>query len=373
MKKTTVYFLSLICLTLIIGASIFLISHLSKNDNAWSSNWSRTITVKDGVADPGKTVADFTISKEDDYRLSFSWIPAGHSKNDVAKISPANFGFLTALLLYAPSGDLIYGTSATAMTADPVVDLAPGTYHAEFHYLTSASDYEAFAAQYLCGTYSAPYWASQNADIFSSLQKNGTWEVDYSLSVSTDGSLTTASMMAVVCGLLIGVVLLFLFLAMITKGNRISSPKYDERQELERGRGFRYAFFSMLLFLLLLFILDSALQLEGTVFRTLTILTTFVGLNVYVIYCLWHEAYFALNQKTTSVMILFCFIGISNLAIAIINYLDGSMIKDGQFGPSILNLFCAFTFLNVFAVMFIKRCVNAKLEKTVGAEDDEDE
>ena len=373
MKKTTVYLISLICIILLIGANIFLIGYFSKGEDAWSSSWSHSVSVTDGVVSPEKTVTDFTISREGDYLLSFSWIPAGHSENDLAKLNSSDFGFMTALLLYAPSGDLVYGTSATAMTADPSVTLAPGTYRAEFHYLTSTSEYEEFAAKYLCGTYAAPYWASQNAEIFDSLQKNGTWNVDYSLSVSSRQSLSISAMTAVAFGLLIGFVLIFLFLALITKGNRVSSPKYDERQELERGRGFKYAFFSMLLFLLLLFILDSALQLEGTVFRTLAILTTFVGLNVYVIYCLWHEAYFALNQKTTSVMILFCFIGIFNLAIAIINYLDGSMIKDGQFGPSILNLFCAITFLNVFAVMFIKRCVNAKLEKTVGAEDDEDE
>jgi len=365
MKKTTVYVLSLIAALALIGFSIFFLKDQFKGDNVWSSDWSVGVSVEDGIVAHETSLSEFTISKAGDYNFSFSWLPSGYSKKNVTEVPSHELGFVTVLLLFDKSKDLVYATASGAMTADTTLTLSPGTYCAEYHYLTSIEQYEEYAAKYLCGAYSAPYWAREQAGTFASLQKNGNWTMEYSMKVSSLSDASYATSLGMLMGFLLGLCLVFMILALITKGNRLKSPKYDERQEIERGRGFKYAFFCMLIILFALSVFSAGGFFDARDFLVTYSLAMFAGVNVYVLYCIWHEAYFALNQKTTYVIVMFFLIALSNLALTIFSYFDGILIQNGKFGYGVLNLFCTITFFNMFIVMLIKRCVNARSEDSL--------
>ena len=97
----------------------------------------------------------------------------------------------------------------------------------------------------------------------------------------------------------------------------------------------------------------------------------FLGLITYAVYCIWHESYFAINEKTTRVIIFFAFIALINLVIGIINIINGQIIVDGRITFRILNLFCTVFFVVIFATMLLKRISNSHKSSNEEEEDDE--
>ena len=95
----------------------------------------------------------------------------------------------------------------------------------------------------------------------------------------------------------------------------------------------------------------------------------FAGLLVYAVYCIWHESYFALNQRTNVVISFFTFIGLFNLVIAITAIARGTMMENGRFSTTFLNLECAVLFLILMVTMLIKKLRDRKADAQI--EDEE--
>ncbi|MBR6478336.1 MAG: hypothetical protein IKS85_07795 [Lachnospiraceae bacterium] len=373
MKKSLVYILSAVGIIVFTVTFIFIFMALFKNDESWSSNWSQTVNVKDGQTDPEMILQDFTIDEQGDYTLSFSWLPEGYHTADILNISTDRLGFLTVIIVMEDSGSVTYASTGGALQADPTVTLSPGTYHVQYHYITDAATYESLASTYLCGTQSAPFWAADYQDVFAALQKNGSWTMNYSFSVTSHSDMTFGAIICILFGMLIGGCIGMIVWAAYSKGNRVSSPKYDERQEMERGRGFKYSFFITCLFIVVAYILETAGLLARPYYQLFNILGLFIGLTVYIVYCIWHEAYFALNQNTRTVIISLTLIAIANIALAIINYLDGSMFQNGTFGPSILNALMAIVFIVLLATVLLKQMVDSKNNAMIEDADEEED
>lgn len=372
-KKTIISLFLILAILILSGVSIVFLLKKDDKDQNWNSKWSQSVTVKNGVADPGVITQNFTIKSEDTYSYSYDWLPTGNSKEDLENILPKDLGFVTAFVLFDESGKEIFATAATAVSADTTLELTPGMYYAEYHYLTDLSQYEDFAEKYLCGSYQVSSWAEDMKGTFASLQTNGGWTMEYSLIVQAAGEYSTAYATGAIWGILLSICLIALFIVLITKDHSLESPKYDERQELERGRGFRYAFFTMLCFFGMLLIFELSEIVRFANFEFLFAFGLFLGVLVHIVYCIWHEAYFALNQKTPTVMLSFLFIGVANLMIAILNFSKGEISLDGHLQPAILNLFCTLLFLAVFITMFLKKLVTDRKNAEIEEADEEAE
>ncbi len=92
--------------------------------------------------------------------------------------------------------------------------------------------------------------------------------------------------------LLIVLILALLFLFLMKFGGK--KDNYDERQELIRGKGFKYGFLTMMLADGILAVAMRKIQLAP---QWLILTPIFAGLWVFSIYALWNSAYFAINQK----------------------------------------------------------------------------
>ena len=90
---------------------------------------------------------------------------------------------------------------------------------------------------------------------------------------------------------------------------------------------------------------------------------------VHVVYCIWHESYFALNQKTNTVMISFVVIGLVNLLIGLINLANGNVIKNGRLSFAVLNLIAAVLFIVLFLTLLLRKIV--KGSENADAEEEE--
>lgn len=373
MKKNVALVIAIIVLILLIGTCSFLLYKESKDSEAHLGTWSTTVQVSQGTPDKECSTQDFGIDKNGTYTLHFQWLPEGTKVKDLDTVSSKNLGFLTALVVFDQYGDEVYATDGLALTIDTEIELTAGLYHAEYHYLTTQEQYEEFSKTYTCGSHEAPRRAKEMAAVFANLQENGTYKMEHEFSAHSQSTTSYLRTCGAILGLMIGFCLAFLILLAITKGNRMQNPQYDERQELMRGRGFRYGFFSLLSFELILFCLDASGVFPGLDLSYIYCAGLFFGIMVHIVYCIWNEAYFALNQKTSTVMYMFGAIFLANLVISILNIWDGSMYKDGQFGPSLLNLMCTLLFLVLFVTVILKKIAVARQNAFISEEDEEDE
>ena len=369
MRKTTAAALAALGIVLVLVCMELLIRSDRNGNDSWSSTWSRKIAVSDGKADPTVNRGNFQIEKDGEYQLYLSWLPEGCDRSDVSKLTAKDAGFLTAVVISDAKGRPIFSRSATAIYFDTTILLDQGLYSMDFYYMTDREEFMEFARTYLCGSAQAELWA-EDID-FASLQKSGSWTMDFELRVAPAASWDARGSAVLLVGILFGLCLLVLMLAAISKGKRVENPRYDERQELERGRGFRSAFFTLLICCGLTFCIDLA-KLFPTVDMVLLYgFGVFLSLAVYCVYCVRHECYFALNQKTVSVTVCLALVGLFNLIIAVSNILSGRMFENGRVSFHFLNLLCAALFL-VLALALLIKWLSDRKKAASGSEDGEE-
>lgn len=168
-----------------------------------------------------------------------------------------------------------------------------------------------------------------------------------------------------VLGFLIGFTAVVIFCGLLYKlGTRKSERKrYDERQQIIRGRGYKYAFFSLLLYFAVMsgitelvnktFITSSAISIIGICF----------GVGVYAVYCIMNGGYFAVNEKQRRAMILLGIIALVNVISSVGLIHDKELVKDGVLTGRCANLACTVLFVVVFIAIAIKSIIDKKEEE----------
>ena len=160
------------------------------------------------------------------------------------------------------------------------------------------------------------------------------------MSAQTAGRLTGLAV-----GLLVGIILLIVILKATKKDGKIKC-RYDERQEITRGKAFKYGFFTLIVCNFLYGIGNSLGERVYVDPMAGMFLSICIGITVYASYCIWHESYFSLNENPKRVIIAFVAIGLFNAVIGVHNICDGSFVEDGVIGFHCTNLICS-------AVMFV--------------------
>lgn len=346
---------------LLLGLTFYWISDTNQSD--WTSEWSLDIMLSDGEAAPQTSHGNFTIEEDGNYNLSLKYLPKGSSLKSLSKHPEFAPAFIAGCVITDEQGRFQYAISGSYFTVDTGMELTAGTYNLDYYYITNREDYVEFAKTYLCGSALAESYADSidfpySSEIAVSSTKQETWSMEYALSVSQSGVHSIQSI-AVLFGVLIGVYLLILIFSLSTKGPELKE-QYDERQELERGRGFKYAFFTMLICFQIMFIMDIAgipLAADASVLYCCGVL---LGVLVCMVYCIWHESYFALNQNMLSNMIALGLIGLTNFVIGLSHMIAGTLVENGRLTFRVLNLLCSFLFFALFLTMLLKKIVSSK-------------
>ncbi len=336
-------------IALIIGGVVILASGERKGLE-WRSNWSWDISVQDGIPETKSTDGDFMLDKTERYKLTLQWNPEGSHPRDVRE---KNMGFVTGCTVTDDHGRLVFASSGLAETEQVTMELEAGTYHLGYYYFTNAEEFTAFAENWLCGKQKAEDLAGSYD--FSALSKNGTWKMNYSLKTDVAVIFGTTTILSVLTILTGALVVTLAVLSLVGK-KRTSGKRYDERQELEQGRGFRAAFFSVLISIFI----SLMMELSGVVPEQDAVLlyeiALFVGITVYVVYGVWHECYFALNEKLSGMVVMFLCIGCINLLLSIPHLiLEGVYDEDGKLSTTILNLMCAGTCFALLITVLLKK------------------
>lgn len=166
-------------------------------------------------------------------------------------------------------------------------------------------------------------------------------------------------------GLAFGIVTALIIFALIWKfSKKTMKGTFDERQELVRGRGYRYACFTMLGLLVLDLLIESLGAFETLpVTRSLWIFFMILaGVMVYALYCIKNDSYFGVGMDTRTYRAIMWVVIVCNAISAFSGLREGAMV-DGKlaFGP-----FSALLFVIAFAIIMIALSVrsrNAALEE----------
>lgn len=148
--------------------------------------------------------------------------------------------------------------------------------------------------------------------------------------------------------LLIGSVLLVTLAILRTRGDS-SAGRYDERQVIARGKAFKYAYFSILIYYLiycciLIYIDDKWLQM------TCTALGMFISVTVFAVSAIWNDAYVSFQEKSGSYLAIFWVLLAVNLMPVICKLFSQEPME-----MTMLNLFGTLMAAAILMAMALKR------------------
>ena len=157
-------------------------------------------------------------------------------------------------------------------------------------------------------------------------------------------------------GLIVGLVIAFALLK-IANTNHKMKTEYDERQQSIRGRGYMYAFYTLLFFEVVKMILSAGeveLPIEP---YALDCIGLILGCTVLGTYCIWNDVYWGLNNNKKTYYIIFALCIIFNIIPIAGQAANGTLVEDGKIGLPILNIMVLFMIIVLGAELIIKKII----------------
>lgn len=128
--------------------------------------------------------------------------------------------------------------------------------------------------------------------------------------------------LGIVSGIAFGALFAFLVIKLIRKATHQEGTwcRYDERQQAARGKGYKYAFYTVLILNALAMFWYSISETAGDPFtHAVFLVIMLIGILVYVSYAIWSNAYIGTNETFRSSLILVGAVSLLNLVIGILN------------------------------------------------------
>lgn len=154
-------------------------------------------------------------------------------------------------------------------------------------------------------------------------------------------------------GIIIGCCFVIWFLK-VTKRDGSLKCKYDERQQMVRGRGFKYGFFGWMIFNAVCIVTDIGWE-ERYMDQSMTLFCgMLIGIAIYASYSIWHDGYFSLNENPKRIMAILIVVTMLNIVCAAYQ-IENGLLENGVL--TLLNgcnLSVAITSLFLLIVIFVK-------------------
>ena len=341
MKKKVIAGLSLVVIALYTLLYLF-----STPKSVYEADMEKDIIVQGGVAQSEPLVSTFEIPKDGEYVMYAEW-----------EISPEGEGMLMACCIRDENGKDVNNFSAywINMMSRPM-QLEAGEYTITLTPLTGAEQWREYFAGFDTSDWDVPL---EEQELEFEFATDGEFHFDFDFRVETYKDMDA---LIFVLALAIGALLIVILFAMTQKGEGLKQ-NYDERQKVLRGKGAQYAFYTMMIQNFALFMLEAVdVYLPVSVGYAL-FLSTLIGIVVYEVYCIWKEAYFALNQKATALTVVFLVMGIANLLMGINAFVEGLAVQNNQLTIRSMNLFCGIMMLIICGALILKKVCKDREEE----------
>ena len=167
-------------------------------------------------------------------------------------------------------------------------------------------------------------------------------------------------LMGTIIGLVVGVFIVIIILKLTKKDGKLKC-EYDERQDAVRGKGYRLSFSVLAIYNFLYGFYGILIEKPFLDPFVAMMFGICLSVAVHVSYCIWHDAYFSLNENPKKVLFAFAAIAIFNLLIGAIGIREGNMIRDGVITFRSVNLICGMMFIVIFIALLAKR-IKSKID-----------
>lgn len=151
-----------------------------------------------------------------------------------------------------------------------------------------------------------------------------------------------------------------IFFCLIVSLRKKEGNRYDERQQIVRGIGYKYAFFSTILYFSAVALASEAVEKQFMTQSAETIIGLCFGVAVYVVYCILNDGYFGINENRRAVLISLAIIGVINIAIGVMQIVHGEIMEDGVLTEKCSNVAVGALFVAVFIACAIKGMMERK-------------
>lgn len=168
--------------------------------------------------------------------------------------------------------------------------------------------------------------------------------------------------LGVMIGLAVGLILVVLFFKYVNNNHRVQS-EYDERQQIVRSRGYKAAFFAMVIYEAIMIILSIGgieLPFSDCVIHFIGIM---VGCLVLSGYAIWNGAYWGLNNNRKRFIIILTVTMIINLIPAIGAIVTGEIAENGKLGPLFINVLIVVMMIIVGAELLVTEYIDRKVSE----------
>lgn len=163
-------------------------------------------------------------------------------------------------------------------------------------------------------------------------------------------------MVGVLVGGFVGLAIAAITIVICNKNKKFKT-NYDERQQIERGKAYKYSFYAMCAYYALLmavFIGEVPLPFD---MPSLMFLGIAVGLLTNCEYSIIKGAYWGMNNDPKKYSLSFLIITALNIFLAIMQNKNGMVYSDGQFHSGMVNVICAIIFVILGLTLAIKSAI----------------
>lgn len=347
----------ILCLVMIGVGLVWIANLLIRLKPAESIRWEQEVTVSGHVALGEKNIQELIIPKDGEGRFSLTWYTQDP-------------GFITGILVRDPQGTPVFGVTGDIVDCESKnLQLSAGSYTLETYLITDEETYLWFGDMISVNKDKEEGdRVNQRQDEFPAwIIRDGTWQLELSAAFlpSAGGTLSAqVTLSASLVGVSLGIFLLTLSL----KG-RSSKRVYDERQELIRGRGYRLAFLTMAVYCGIMMILEISgvkVFMERAVELGLGVL---IGLCVHMVYCIWKDGYYAMNESIRRRIGVVTGLLVFNGLNVIFQIKSGAVLRNGELTFYSLSIFIFMFMVILLAALVLRYVVLIKEQKN----EDEDE
>lgn len=167
------------------------------------------------------------------------------------------------------------------------------------------------------------------------------------------------------CGIIV-VVLFVIIRALLQKhkGGACCPQQYDERQQAIQGRGYKYAYSTLLGVTILGGVLEVLTDAHYFTLFTFAITALWISLSIFMSYCVLKDAYFSLKSRRKPLIVFFLLAAIINLAFAANGiFSNGGLISNHQLNFYYVNLITGLSLLLNCGVMIAKEIIERREEE----------
>ncbi len=160
---------------------------------------------------------------------------------------------------------------------------------------------------------------------------------------------------SVLIGAVIGLIIAAVLIVLLIRSDNSLKANYDERQELARGKAFKGGFYSFLAYAGVIWIMSMGRYKFHADTGFLIGLGATLSLLVYGVIVIATDAYFALNDKPAQTIGVLAGGAILNYVAFLMNFVNGSTIRDGELKSSWVSLMIAIVLTIMLAAIIIKK------------------